>query len=136
MSERRLPFLSYITSFSAPAESFFFSAQQYFLLYHFLARAKRAVLRQPVYLPKPVLVTTRNHRDYSKASVKETSDVLSACSTLDFSLFTPPILTPSVGHNKTPKEAQSKAKQSIATLDLSGWNDPCEESEPLRGAGD
>ncbi|EWY88172.1 hypothetical protein FOYG_09480 [Fusarium oxysporum NRRL 32931] len=31
MSERRLPFLSYITSFSAPAESFFFfSAQQYF----------------------------------------------------------------------------------------------------------
>ncbi|KAK2477660.1 hypothetical protein H9L39_10148 [Fusarium oxysporum f. sp. albedinis] len=38
--------------------------------------------------------------------------------------------------NPKGSPVQSKAKQSIATLDLSGWNDPCEESEPLRGAGD
>jgi hypothetical protein len=91
MSERRLPFLSYITSFSAQVEAFFFPQHcSIFYFYHLLASAKRVVLRRPVYLPKPVPISKLNNTDYTKASVKETSDALSACNTLDFSLFTRP----------------------------------------------
>jgi hypothetical protein len=98
MSKRRLPFLSYVASFSARAGSFpplsiaVSSTLPFLFLFLFLAQAKRVVLHQPLYLQKPVLVTQtkQNNKNSSKASAKGTSDTISVCNTLEFSLFTRP----------------------------------------------